>query len=188
MQYKLRDMSWSEFDERRKSAKTIILPSGACEVYGPHNPLGADILVAKKMSEMLAERVNGIVGPCLEVGQSKSLNTFPGTIAISGETLKAVYSEIIAEFVRQGFQSFFIVNNHLHNTQPLNEAVSYTHLDVYKRQAGRSVTQDMRAIEELRSKQAREQVLVFLERMKGLGYTRGEIRAVLEDALKEVEE
>ncbi len=61
-------------------------------------------------------------------------------------------------------------------------------LVVTNRTAGRSVTQDMRAIEELRSMQAREQVLVFLERMKGLGYTRGEIRAVLEDALKEVEE
>ena len=61
-------------------------------------------------------------------------------------------------------------------------------LVVTNRTAGRSVTQDMRAIEERRSKQAREQVLVFLERMKGLGYTRGEIRAVLEDALKEVEE
>ena len=61
-------------------------------------------------------------------------------------------------------------------------------LVVTNRTAGRSVTQDMREIEELRSKQAREQVLVFLERMKGLGYTRGEIRAVLEDALKEVEE
>ena len=97
MEYKLRDMSWSEFAERSKTAKTIILPSGACEVYGPHNPLGADILVAKKMSEMLAERVNGIVGPCLEVGQSKSLTSFPGTIAISAETLNAVYSEIIAE-------------------------------------------------------------------------------------------
>lgn len=72
MEYKLRDMSWSEFAERSKTAKTIILPSGACEVYGPHNPLGADILVAKKMSEMLAERVNGIVGPCLEVGRHLS--------------------------------------------------------------------------------------------------------------------
>ena len=119
----IRDRSWSEFAERSKTAKTIILPSGACEVYGPHNPLGADILVAKKMSEMLAERVNGIVGPCLEVGQSKSLTSFPGTIAISAETLKAVYSEIIAEFVRLGFKSFFIVNNHLHNTQPLNEVL-----------------------------------------------------------------
>ena len=115
MERKLRNMSWTDFEELRKTAKTIILPSGACEVYGPQNPLGADILVAKKLSEMLAERVNGIVAPCLEVGQSKSLTTFPGTIAISANTLKAVYSEIIDEFVRLGFTRFFIVNNHLHN-------------------------------------------------------------------------
>ena len=106
-----------------KQQKRLSFRRGACEVYGPHNPLGADILVAKKMSEMLAERIDGIVGPCLEVGQSKSLTSFPGTIAISGETLKAVYSEIIAEFVRLGFKNFFIVNNHLHNTQPLNEVL-----------------------------------------------------------------
>ena len=100
-------MSWTDFEELRKTAKTIIIPSGACEVYGPQNPLGADILVAKKLSEMLAERVNGIVAPCLEVGQSKSLTTFPGTIAISANTLKAVYSEIIDEFVRLGFNKVF---------------------------------------------------------------------------------
>ena len=123
MERKLRNMSWTDFEELRKTAKTIIIPSGACDVYGPHNPLGADILVAKKLSEMLAERVNGIVAPCLEVGQSKSLTTFPGTIAISANTLKAVYSEIIDEFVRLGFTRFFIVNNHLHNTQPLTEVL-----------------------------------------------------------------
>ncbi|WP_243130916.1 creatininase family protein [[Clostridium] symbiosum] len=75
MQYKLRDMSWSEFAQRSKTAKTIILPSGACEVYGPHNPLGADILVAKKMSEMLAERIDGIVGPWMSLRMWKQ---FPG--------------------------------------------------------------------------------------------------------------
>ena len=56
MERKLRNMSWTDFEELRKTAKTIIIPSGACEVYGPQNPLGADILVAKKLSEMLAER------------------------------------------------------------------------------------------------------------------------------------
>ena len=128
MIYKLRDMSWTEFDERRKTAKTIIIPSGACEVYGPHNPMGADILVAKKMSEMLAERVNGIVAPCLEVGQSKTLTSHPGTIAVSGSTLQAVYTDIVNEFVRLGFKSFFIVNNHLHTTQPLNEVLEDAHI------------------------------------------------------------
>lgn len=123
MEYKLRNMSWTEFEERRKTTKTIIIPSGACEVYGPQNPLGADILVAKKLSEMLAERVNGIVGPCLEVGQSKTLTTFPGTIAINGSTLKTVYTEIVNEFVRLGFKNFFIVNNHLANTPVLQEVL-----------------------------------------------------------------
>ena len=46
MERKLRNMSWTDFEELRKTAKTIIIPSGACEVYGPQNPLGADILVA----------------------------------------------------------------------------------------------------------------------------------------------
>ena len=123
MERKLRNMSWTDFEELRKTAKTIIIPSGACEVYGPQNPLGADILVAKKLSEMLAERVNGIVAPCLEVGQSKSLTTFPGTIAISANTLKAVYSEIIDEFVAFGFYPFLHCEQSPANTQPLTEVL-----------------------------------------------------------------
>ena len=50
----------------------------------------------------MAEKVNGIVAPCLEIGQSKSLTSFPGTIAISSETLRAVYSEIVENFIRLG--------------------------------------------------------------------------------------
>lgn len=123
MLYNLRDMSWSAFDERSKTAKTVIIPSGACEVYGRHLPLGSDILVATKVSEMVAEKVNGIVAPCVEIGQSKSLTSFPGTIAISAAALTAVYKEMIDEFIRLGFKNFFVVNTHLHNTQPLTEVL-----------------------------------------------------------------
>ena len=45
-------MSWSEFAERSKTAKTIIIPSGACEVYGRHLPLGSDILDVYKRQPM----------------------------------------------------------------------------------------------------------------------------------------
>ena len=61
--------------------------------------------------------------PCVEIGQSKSLTSFPGTIAISAATLTAVYREMIDEFVRLGFKNFFVVNTHLHNTQPLTEVL-----------------------------------------------------------------
>lgn len=104
MERKLRDMSWKEFDDYAKTAKTVIIPSGACEVYGLNLPLGSDILVAKAVSELVAEKVNGIVAPCLEIGQSKSLTSFPGTIAISSETLRAVYSEDCREFYPTGLQ------------------------------------------------------------------------------------
>lgn len=120
MEYKLKNMSWVEFMERMKTAKTIIIPSGACEVYGPHLPLGSDIIVAERISVLVAKEVNGIVSPYLEIGQSKSLTNFPGTIAISATTLEAVYHEIMEEFIRLGFKNFFVINTHINNTAPLN--------------------------------------------------------------------
>ena len=47
MERKLRDMSWKEFSDYAETSKTVIIPSGACEVYGLNLPLGSDILVAK---------------------------------------------------------------------------------------------------------------------------------------------
>ena len=46
MERRMKYMSWTQFDELRKSTKTVILPSGAFEVYGPHMPLGSDTLVS----------------------------------------------------------------------------------------------------------------------------------------------
>jgi len=123
MSYQLKNMSWTQFNEKRKASKTVLIPSGACEVYGPHLPLGSDIIVANKICELVAEKVNGIVAPCLEVGQSKTITDFPGTIAISGETLARVYTEIIKNFVDMGFENFFMISGHYHNIMPLQEVL-----------------------------------------------------------------
>ena len=48
--YWIRDMSWVEFDERRKQTKTVIIPSGACEIYGPHLPMGSDCFAAEAVA------------------------------------------------------------------------------------------------------------------------------------------
>lgn len=115
------EMSWVEFDQRRKETNTVILPSGATEVYGPHLPMGSDILVSRKIAQLVAEQTGALVGPSLEVGQSYDLNTFPGTIATRGAHLKAVYRDICESFIKWGFRNIFIVNSHVANTQPLNE-------------------------------------------------------------------
>lgn len=117
----VKEMSWVEFDERRKETKTVIIPSGAVEVYGPHLPMGSDIIVSKKIAELVAEKTGALVGPCLEVGQSFDLNAFPGTIPTRAANLKAVYRDICEAFIKWGFENIFIVNSHVANTQPLNE-------------------------------------------------------------------
>ena len=58
---------------------------------------------------------------------------------------------------------------------------------VTNRTAGRSVTQDMERIRTLRADQARAQVAQFLETMDSMGFSRQEIMAVLEEAIKEEE-
>ena len=63
-------------------------------------------------------------------------------------------------------------------------------LIITNRTAGRCVTQDMEMIKKVRNGQAREQAIRFLEQMGSLGYTREEIKRVLEevfDAMKEDE-
>jgi len=114
-------MSWIEFDKRRKQTSLVILPSGAIEVYGPHLPLGSDILVAQRISELVAERITAIVGPCLEVGDSGGLSSFPGTLVVNPDNLKSVYRDICLSFIKWGFKSILFINSHLGNIAPLNQ-------------------------------------------------------------------
>ena len=121
MERRVKYMSWVEFDEMRKKTQTVIIPSGAVEVYGRHLPLGSDIIVGEKVAMLLAERLDCVVGPFLEVGQSNVLYGFPGTIYAKPEHLKAIYRDICESFIKWGFTKIFILNTHLGNTFPLNE-------------------------------------------------------------------
>ncbi len=61
-------------------------------------------------------------------------------------------------------------------------------LIITNRTAGRCVTQDMEMIKKVRNGQAREQAIRFLEQMGSLGYTREEIKRVLEEVFDAVKE
>ena len=45
----MKEMSWTEFAERKLSCDTVIIPGGAIEVYGPQLPLGSDWWRKKRM-------------------------------------------------------------------------------------------------------------------------------------------
>ncbi|MED4229541.1 creatininase family protein [Neobacillus cucumis] len=111
----LKEMSWKTFKERKESTDLVIIPSGAFEVYGPHLPLGSDTLVSVKIAELVAERVNAIISPTLEVGDSAMLDIFPGTITIKPESFKAYLIDIVISLKKWGFKDFLFINTHLGN-------------------------------------------------------------------------
>lgn len=120
----LKDMSWTKFKERKKETDLVIIPSGAFEVYGPHLPLGTDTLVAEKISELVSNRVNAIIGPTLEVGDSASLDEFPGTITIKPESFKQYMWDSLESLHKWGFKDFLFINTHVGNV-PIIEQLIY---------------------------------------------------------------
>ena len=108
-------MSSSEFAERCKTCDTVIIPVGATEVYGPHMPLGSDIIVAQAVAERVAEHVNALIGPSLEVGESYSLSKYPGTLYLRPETWKAVVEDYMTSLMQWGFKKFMFINGHAGN-------------------------------------------------------------------------
>lgn len=117
----LKEMSWTEFDERRKTCNTVIIPGGAIEVYGPHMPLGSDSIVSSAICELLADRTNAIIGPMIEVGESASLGQFPGTIVIKPNTYSLIMRDIIDSLVKWGFKNFIFVNMHAGNVPIISQ-------------------------------------------------------------------
>lgn len=111
-----------EIKKQINQAKIAILPVGAVEAHGPHLPLGTDNILAEKLSEKLAEHVNGFVLPTLPYGQVWSLRHFPGSINVSNDSLIHFIVDIGESLYQQGFTTFAMVNGHLGNGTALKEA------------------------------------------------------------------
>lgn len=108
-------MSSTEFAERKKTCDTVIIPVGAIEVYGPHMPMGSDIICAQDIAERVAERVNAMIGPSLEVGESYSLTKYPGTLYIRPSTWTAIIEDYMTSLLHLGFKNFMFINGHAGN-------------------------------------------------------------------------
>ena len=121
----LKEMSWKAFVERKKSTDLVIIPTGAFEVYGPHLPLGSDTLVSVKLAELIAQNVNAIIGPTLEVGDSSMLDEFPGTVTIKPESFKEYLTDIVNSMMKWGFKDFLFITGHAANVH-ITSQISYS--------------------------------------------------------------
>lgn len=112
---KIKEMTWEEFEEKIKKTDTVVIPSGAFEVYGPQLPLGTDTIVAEEIAIRVAQKLDLIVGPTLEIGDSTALYDFPGTLNAKPESFKNYMEDVCLSFIKWGIKKFCFINTHLGN-------------------------------------------------------------------------
>jgi len=120
MTYKIKEMSWSEFDKRRKETDTVIIPSGAIEVYGRHLPVGSDCIAAEGIATMIAERTGALIAPTIEMSDSDSLAGFPGTFSVRKEIFEEYMNALFLNLIHYGFQKYLFITGHAGSVGPIN--------------------------------------------------------------------
>ena len=110
------DLTMPEFEAAREKSRTVILPVGSLEEHGPHLPLGTDLFHALELARRVAKETGALVAPPVYFGICRSTREHPGTVSISGETLRALVKDLGREFGRQGFCSLVIISGHAGGT------------------------------------------------------------------------
>jgi creatinine amidohydrolase len=111
------EMTSPEVGEAIRAGAPIMVAAGATEQHGDHLPLNSDTLqgtdIGKRVARQLAlEGIPFVVGPTIPFGprpfRTESPRDFPGTVNLSHGTLKAVFAEVCAELIEQGFRTIYL--------------------------------------------------------------------------------
>lgn len=120
MTYQIKEMNWVEFDKRRKETDTVIIPTGAIEIYGPHLPMGSDGFAAMGVAELVAKKTGALIAPMLDVAESSALLAYPGTITVSEEFYILYIDQLMQNLLRYGFKKFLFISGHASNVGPIS--------------------------------------------------------------------
>lgn len=120
MTHKIEEMSWTAFDERRKMTDTVIIPTGAVEIYGPHLPMGSDTIVAEALAIRIAEKTGALVAPAIGMGDSSMLLDYPGTLTLRKSTYEAAMDDLCTALMDYGFKNLMFINGHAGNVDMVN--------------------------------------------------------------------
>ncbi len=117
----LAESTWENAKEMFATTELAIVPIGAIECHGPHNPLGIECYLVEELARRLTTRVNAIVTPVIPVSYSRAWNEFPGTLWVMPATLKAYLKDICNCLVDYGTRFIFFLNGHGPNVPTVEE-------------------------------------------------------------------
>ena len=110
------DMTTAEFEALDKSRAIALLPVGAIEQHGPHLPVCVDAAinagVLARALELLPDDLPLVALPPVPYGKSVEHVDFAGTVSLSADTLRAVWTDVGDALHRSGFTKLVLFNSH----------------------------------------------------------------------------
>lgn len=119
-------LTWEEIGRLpvQRGSDAVILPVGATEQHGPHLGTAMDSVLAEKLCSAVSVRTQVPVLPLLPYGCSLGHSRrWPGTIALSPQTMISLVTEIGDWVHASGFHRLLLVNSHVTNAAPLRCAL-----------------------------------------------------------------
>lgn len=117
---KFEEMSWKKIDEMDKSKTIFFLPISPLEEHGPHLPVGTDLLTVRDAANEAIKILNKkrpdltfVLLPAIPIGYCKFNTDFPGSISVSGKTVRDVVYSVGASLGNHGFKYLVICTYHM---------------------------------------------------------------------------
>jgi len=106
-------------------ARLAIQPLGSLEFHGPHNPLGADSIIASGIAERVAVRTSALLFPTIRFTQCPAHTAhFRGTISLRPEVMTMYFADILRNIALLGCRKILILNGHDGNIGPARGAIA----------------------------------------------------------------
>ena len=114
--------TWPEVEAYLKRSTGILMPLGSTEQHGPNGFIGTDALCPELIAGAMAETLDVMIAPTINVGMAQHHLGFPGSMALRPTTLIAVVRDMVKSLSLHGFDRFFFINGHGGNTPTLHAA------------------------------------------------------------------
>jgi len=115
-----RDLTWPQVREAVERNSLLLLPFGQTEEHGRHLPVGTDAIIAERICQAVAERLDGqiptLVLPSIQYGySSEEMTRWPGTFVIQPQTMIDLLVDVCSSAIRMGFAKLAVVSTHGHH-------------------------------------------------------------------------
>lgn len=117
----LEESTWKAAQEAFARTKIAIIPIGAVECHGSHNPMGIESYVVTELARRIEKQIDVVIAPTIPVSYSRAWGEFPGTLWVTPTTLKAYLLDICNCLIGYGSRYLLFLNGHGPNVPTVEE-------------------------------------------------------------------